>query len=119
MTGGPPTPYGPGLTVPNGRIPAMSWNALSRAVGIATARLTASVTGLGMYSGFHGPYCPGLTVRSYPASTRTRSGASRASARTDADHRYLLHRREEWAGSEWKSGSTWVSPYWPWSMTPG
>ena len=29
MTSGPPTPYGPGLCVPNGRIPTVSCSALS------------------------------------------------------------------------------------------
>ena len=54
VTSGPPTPYGPGLCVPNGRIPMVSSSALSNPTGIATTKSLASLMGLGKYSGFHG-----------------------------------------------------------------
>jgi hypothetical protein len=46
-TGGPPTPYGPGTWVPNGRPKPSADRPLSTPVGIETARLMASATGFG------------------------------------------------------------------------
>lgn len=46
-TGGPPTPYGPGTWVPNGRPNPSADKLSSTPVGIETMRLTASAAGFG------------------------------------------------------------------------
>ena|ERR1700736_5709709 len=62
--GGPPTPYGPGRVVPNGRLPVKSLIPLSSPVGIATTRLVPNVAGFGKYSGLKGVGTPGGVLRS-------------------------------------------------------